>query len=444
MLHKPIDELRRPSLIVRDRIAMAAFVLSAILLAYGLGFATSDREWPPSKTLAHIIADTENLALNWRNDFGIEPTRLLVRSGSPDRRPITVVDRDAMMPGQRLVSGLSPGKLTTTGIRLLDQSGREIHFWPVRFEALTIGDINPHAVFLHGTVPLPDGSVVVNFDQGDTIGRIGPCGETVWATAGNFHHGIHRSYDGTIWGWENVPTEDEEAPNEEFLVQLDPETGKRLRQISLMRDIIAKNDEFGRFALHAEENESEIDLCCDPFHPNDIDVLDPETARAFPMFERDDLMISFRSLNMVAVIDPETARVKWASIGPWHRQHDPDFLPDGTISVLDNRMGLGTSQVVAIAPATGEVRTTYRAERPRDFYTWRRGRHQVLPNGNVLIAESERGRVIEVDRAGRTVWSYENIFDRERNGLVNEALILPEGFFAEGAFSECRAPAPGG
>lgn len=426
----------------RDRLAAAACVLSAIVLAYGIGFATSERDWPPARTLAGMIGDTANLIVNWRNDFGVEPTRLLVPSNAPDRQTIAVSDRGAMMPGLRLIAGLTPAKPINTGILLLDEAGKEIHFWPVRFEALTISDTNPNFVFPHGMVPLPDGSMVVNFDQGDTIGRIGPCGETVWATAGNFHHGISRAYDGTIWAWENVPPENEgeDAPNEEFIVQLDPETGKRLRRISLMRDIIEKHDEFGRFALHAEENGERIDLCCDPFHANDVDVLDPETAPAFPMFKRDDVMISFRSLNMVAVIDPETARVKWARIGPWHRQHDPDFLPDGTISVFDNRMGLGVSRIMAVSPATGEVRTTYEAKPPESFYTWRRGRHQVLPNGNILIVESERGRVFEVDSAGRTVWTYENIFDRGRNGLINEALVLPPDFFAEGAFDQCTAP----
>lgn len=422
----------------RDRAAFVVFFLCAALLAYGAGILTSLRDWRPYGTISAAVGDLENLVTHWRNDFGVEPTRLLVPASDPGRRRITAFDPDGMAPGMRLISGLAPGKDGDIGITLFDQGGQEIHFWPVAFDRLTQGDRNPHTVFLHGAVPLPDGSVVVNFDQGDTIARIGPCGETVWATAGNFHHGIDRAYDGTLWTWENVPAASEGTYDREYMVQLDPDTGERLRRISLLDDVIARHRLFGRFAIHSQEAENAVAWCCDPFHPNDVDVLDPRMAPAFPMFRAGDLLVSLRALNMVAVIDPETGQVRWSRIGPWHRQHDPDFLPDGTISVLNNNMGVGASQIVTVDPRTDAVRVVFDGERHGDFYTWRRGRHQVLPNGNMIIAESEKGRVIEVDSRGDTVWRYENVYDAGRNGLVNEALVLPPGFFAEGALEQCR------
>lgn len=422
----------------RDRAALLVFFLCAAFLAYGAGFLTSMRNWAPSSAMTTAVSDLENLVVNWRNDFGLEPTRLLVPSNDPERQRISAIDPGSMAPGYRLVSGLAPGRESGTGIALLDESGQEVHFWPVAFGRLSQGDRNPHTVFLHGTLPLPDGSVVVNFDQGDTIARIGPCGNTLWATPGNFHHGIDRSYDGTLWTWENVPAAADGELNREFIVQLDPETGQRLRRISLLDDVIAKHGLFGRFALHSDEAENAVAWGDDPFHPNDVEVLDPRIARAFPMFEAGDLLISLRSLNMVAVVDPESGRIRWSRIGPWHRQHDPDFLPDGTISVLNNNMGVGGSQVMTVDPKTDAIRIVFEGNRLAGFYSWRRGRHQGLPNGNMIIAETEKGRAIEVDRRGSIVWRYENIYDAARNGLVNEALVLPAGFFDDGAFERCR------
>jgi len=42
------------------------------------------------------------------------------------------------------------------------------------------------------------------------------------------------------------------------------------------------------------------------------------------------------------------------------------------------------------------------------FFTNGAGAQQRLPNGNTLITESERGRVIEVSPDGEVVWEYIN------------------------------------
>jgi hypothetical protein len=127
--------------------------------------------------------------------------------------------------------------------------------------------------------------------------------------------------------------------------------------------------------------------------------------------------------------------VKWSQIGPWHRQHDPDFLPDGTISVFNNNMGLGASQIIAMDPATRDYRVAFDGGRDRNFYTWRRGRHQTLDNGNIMLVETERGRALEVTPEGDVVWEFNNIYDRGRNGLVNDARILSPDYFRRGALA---------
>jgi hypothetical protein len=425
--------------VTKDRVAFVVFVVCSILIVYAAGFMTALRNWPPAVAIVTAIGETENLITYWRNDFGIEPTRMLVPSEAPERRHFDIVDRHAMMPGHRLIAGVTTGRTSNIGVTLYDADGAELHYWPVRYDVLVPDGGNPNNVFPHGTVPLRDGSIVVNFDQGETIARIDPCGETLWTTKGKFHHGIDRGPDGALWAWESVPADEADKVDAEFIVELDAATGRPLRRISLLDDIVAQHREFGRFAIHSVEAENGIEYCCDPFHPNDVEVLTPDMAPAFPMFSPGDLLISLRSLNLVAVIDPDSAAVKWAQFGPWHRQHDPDFLPDGRISVLANDMGTGASRIVTIDPATRGVTTVFGDGDADDFYTWRRGRHQMLANGNIMVVETEKGRALEVDRDGRVVWRHDNVYDPARNGLVNEALVLPEGFFDDGAFDSCSA-----
>lgn len=54
------------------------------------------------------------------------------------------------------------------------------------------------------------------------------------------------------------------------------------------------------------------------------------------------------------------------------------------------------------------------------FYTKHGGKVQRLENGNLLITEARRGRVFEVDEAGRTVWEW--VAQRYNSKLVPEVL----------------------
>ena len=44
--------------------------------------------------------------------------------------------------------------------------------------------------FVHGIAYLPDGSLIFTFDGAISLQRIGPCGEHIWATGGNFNHTV--------------------------------------------------------------------------------------------------------------------------------------------------------------------------------------------------------------------------------------------------------------
>jgi hypothetical protein len=137
----------------------------------------------------------------------------------------------------------------------------------------------------------------------------------------------------------------------------------------------------------------------DALHANAVRVLE----RAVPgLGQAGDLLVSIRELDLVAVVDPVRRRLRWSwGAGVLDAQHDPSVTPGGDLHVFDNRPESGASRVVQVAPPSGRIVWSLEG-----FFSRTRGGAQALPNGNVLVVESERGRAFEVTRAGDVVWEY--------------------------------------
>ena len=149
-------------------------------------------------------------------------------------------------------------------------------------------------------------------------------------------------------------------------------------------------------------------------HLNDVELLEPDLAQDFPMFEAGDLLVSLKFTSTVAVLSQE-GKIKWLSAGVFTDQHDPDFEEGGWITVFDNRLDgspdgvyLGGSRIRAINPATGQLKDIYPVDGEDIFYTAAGGKHQLLENGNRLITEARAGRLLEVAPDGRLVWEWGN------------------------------------
>jgi len=317
---------------------------------------------------------------------------------------------------------------------LYDREGHRLHTWALDYNALDPdGPLNgidaPHAFAV-----LPDGSIMVSFDHGDVMARLDRCGNTVWKKPGVYHHSLQRANDGSYWTWRSEGTPDGQY---HYLENFDPDTGRTLREIGLVEDIIKHLGPqamiFGvrpdHDFLHFEktpENKEQIDI----FHPNDVDVLTDELAPAFPEFRAGDLLLSFRTLHLVAVLDPQDLKIRWWSHGPWRFQHDPDFTADGKISVFSNNTGGGRSEIIRMDPVTREVSNDLFSGDVR-FYTNYMGKHEYLPNGNVLIVVPEEGRVLEVTAQGDKVMEFNNLAtgSPENNVHIANGHWLPADYF---------------
>jgi hypothetical protein len=129
-------------------------------------------------------------------------------------------------------------------------------------------------------------------------------------------------------------------------------------------------------------------------------------------------------------------------IGEFVRQHDPDFLDGSSISVFDNNniapVGSGASSRIAIKSFVDDSTYTYfKGSDAIPFYSPIMGKHQWLPNGNLLITEGANGRAFEIDPNGNIVWEYVNMVNNKYAGIMEEVLRLPE-YFNERFFVEKR------
>ena len=125
----------------------------------------------------------------------------------------------------------------------------------------------------------------------------------------------------------------------------------------------------------------------DPFHQNDIDVLTEYMAPYFPQFEPGDLLLSFRSINLITVIHPQTLKVKWYSYGEFSRQHDPDWSYNGEIVLYDNQSHNLFSRIISINVENKQPSTLIRG-REWGFYQFAQGNQHFDMQNRVLFTNN--------------------------------------------------------
>jgi hypothetical protein len=147
----------------------------------------------------------------------------------------------------------------------------------------------------------------------------------------------------------------------------------------------------------------------DYLHTNSIHAIRSEAAPRLPVPAAHGVLLSFREIGTLALLDLEREQIVWALRGPWLRQHDAEALPDGRLMVFDNEgHGGDVSRVLEFDPSTLQIIWSYAGTPEHAFFSRVRSAEQRLPNGNTLITESDGGRLLEVTPGGDIVWEYLN------------------------------------
>lgn len=165
----------------------------------------------------------------------------------------------------------------------------------------------------------------------------------------------------------------------------------------------------------------ETDVIC-PLHPRH-EWTHANTCKALP---DGDILVSFRVLNTIGIIDKATGRFAWkmrdTRLG---HQHDPSLLENGNILVFANGYhdlaSTPGSRIYEIDPATADIVWEYSSNPPWEFYSHFISGAERLPNGNTLICEGSTGRLFEITHDGEVVWEYvvPFFYDHPRLGRIN-------------------------
>jgi len=417
--------------------AAAAFVL--ITASFTYGFLLGKFQFAPYKSINAL----SNIVQSYI-DFGrFSPKNRLVFAPEASSLERWTMHRPSLMlDGFYVILGWDEHDERYTAW-LYDEYGHKLHSWGIDYTSLDADGPLNGSDSPHGLAVLRDGSIIVNFDGGDVMSRLDECSDPIWNKDGVYHHSLHEAEDGTFWTWRG---EGSSFSQYQYMVNFDPITGKTLKEIGLIEDLITSRGSSAaifqirpdhKFA-HFLKNPDTVD---DIFHPNDIETLHSSLAPNFPQFEAGDLMISLKMSNLIMILDPDDLIIKWWSNGPWKWQHDPDFTNDGKISVYNNNPFHERSEILTIDPVPRKIGNAF-LQGDLNFYSQSMGKHQYLPNGNVLVVIPGEGRLVVVSSEGDKVMEFNNIAGENSkvNGHVENGIWLPINYFD--SIPECSALTP--
>lgn len=429
------------------KLPIALFLFSLAMFSFMTGLVVGAYEIFPYSQLKYVLNSVEVVIADRDRLISDKPDGFLAERRYEGSSVVTY-DEDAASPGYTLLSGFFED---LPEIRLIRLDGSVIRRWPISYLSLypNLDHIFPENerptsdwnAAIHGMNISPDGSLIFSMDGKGTT-KLDKCGSPLWTLPRMTHHSIDRAEDGSYWIPSRHIIEDVDAAyslyrtpyRDDTILSISPQ-GKVISEISV-NQILIDNGLFslvvanGRFKTEMRES--------DVLHVNDIEELDEDMADQFPLFEAGDLLLSIRHLNALLVVSPVDWKVKWYQIGPWLRQHDPDFQPNGTITVFNNNSDdtnrgdiLGGSTIMEITPHSPDrtVKTVYGIGDGQEFFTNTQGKHQFLENGNLLIAEYYGGRAYEVDSSGEIVWQFINVFDDDHVAKISGAKRYSQDYF---------------
>ncbi len=310
---------------------------------------------------------------------------------------------------------------------LIDQDGKIVHKWsvsphdifeneqnvpedffrtPRAFLDTQTGDVYAIVRVVHRT---PNGLGLVKMDKDSKV---------LWVHEGYIHHDVaidqnkNRLYTlgQTILyaPHPNFPNIHPPFMDEEIRV-LNPDTGEEIKRISFL-NLFEKSGKSEILSKISHMPQDPGLASGDVFHSNTVELVPAEAVGKAPMLKEGHLLVSFRNLDLLIMVDPEDEIITWASYGPWKGQHDPEIQPDGTLLLFDNQGELslkgGISRLLHIDLNTLGILWEYSGTKEQPMSSPYASSIHVLPNSNILVSESYTSRMLEVTPDKEVVWEY--------------------------------------
>lgn len=421
------------------------FILGSTVSVVGLslvgGMYSAQRDNGLFRAVWGTLDNAKTLYEEMPNLRGTAPIHFLRPAIYPGQG-VTVNDPAAKADDLILLSGFIKDD---NKVQLIRRDGTVVNQWVLRaheiykdpsfFRDPPMTDWN---AITHGTIITPEGDIVFTFESGGMV-RMDRCGKIKWADTDITHHSPNWMADGgiVVSGGYYVDKPNREIPWpfmgpywEDLVFKYDADGKKTFEKP--MTELFIEN---GMQAWLSSTGQFQTRVNGE-FHLNEVEELSPELAADFPMFKAGDLLISLRNRNMILVTDAEVKTIKWWKVGPWIRQHDPDFEAGGKITVFDNHSDDsptgehgGGSRIWSVDVATDVATTLYGGRDGQRMYSPERGTHQRQPDGNIMITEAQQGRSFEVTPAGKIVWEYVNRYDQNQIAWLHDAETYDPSFF---------------
>ena len=414
-----LDAIRRvASCFPLDRVLPAMFVLSLGVLCFigGAYLAEFETPWyqtwlePSFRGLRAMTEQQQMLEEKRSIDWDL---------ARDDKTGVTNHRTDRAYDG--LTMYVSFGE--TPGARLISMDGEVVHKWNLPFrkawpDAPHITNPPPEErIHWHTARLLPNGDLIANYvtaadtPYGYGLVKMDKASQVIWRYSDCAHHDFDIDEEGQVYALRHWirPDKLEGAPHlstpvlQDFVVVLSPE-GEEIQRIAI-------DEAFAKSKFRNYLESIVVDRRGDHTHSNGIAVISKDFADKHDFCEPGDLLLSIRNPGWLAILNLEREEIVWASCGIWKGQHDPDPLENGNILLFDNNgnQGLGgKSRILEWNPANGAVEWEYCGTEEEPFESVSRGCQQLLPNGNILITESNKGRILEVTRDQEVVWEFNN------------------------------------
>lgn len=435
----------------RTHLLSAVTLVALCFLALIYGATAVYMGWWPSKLVgdakraaeALLSVQEEELKRNW-------PTSMeFIETSGHDK--LTTIDHSATANDELIfVDGGSQqlrGNCPENGCIawLMDRAGNIRHVWNIGPKLIWEGADHikgfsrAENIYSVGAHPFSNGDLLVAYQGRNTypygvgLARFDKDSNLLWRKDNFAHHWFSVDEEGFIYvpvftalespvqlGDSNLQIA---CPGgslyEDAIAILDPD-GNEIKRISILESLV-RSDLTG-LVFQAVHSDRPLPLTyseCDPTHLNDVQVISGAAAATSPHLSAGDLLVSLRSTNTVAAINPESGTVTWSSTGSTVLQHSPRYMDDDSVLIFDNLGGSsaqGGSRIVKLNMSNGNTRIIIPRPDDRDsedFFSATAGHIDLSQDrSRALVSLTREGRTLEVDLAsGEVLWEFLNIHD---------------------------------
>lgn len=318
---------------------------------------------------------------------------------------LTALDENRACPGYTLYSPhFSDGQ-----VYLIDLQGVEVHRWDLPYPPGLYGYLLPNGnLFYMGKVKDDtwDRFLAWKRFKGGVLLEVDWNGHVVWEHHDpDHHHDARRTPSGgaVYLTVERIP---------EHIVAKVKGGVAGSEDGGMWADVIVEVDQAGNriWEWHAFEH---LEFDRDVITFNDLRHEWSHGNTVVPLSD-DRVMVSFRNLSTVGIIDKKSGDFTWLlGYDTLSQQHDPSLLSNGNILIFDNGSHrqsdpMPSSRVIEVDPKSNDIVWEYHDTPNFNFFSPYISGARRLPNGNTLITEGSFGRIFQVTTDGQVVWEYVN------------------------------------